>query len=278
MKQNSSILFHVMPKILRFRYPILVWATLLCTLGAVWGAEKPEYLSSFDPAKGFRPAQRDLTEIYLELAGSLEYYGSPEPYLRHAAAEHSRIEGLYRQKFGKEPTSFRPAYLDDAYIDGLSRNWEHLSSKLGLSSYTKEIGNEMRDAIKGTRGTGTIIVDMLNRHQAAVFDAMDGKGGKDASFSSLREELTQRLELNAAPKNYENYEVARRDAISFVRGIQGMTEKLYARIDQALKPTDSERIKTFLTSVFMDVGEMADSELEAGISEWALQRASTAAK
>src|SRR5579862_5578741 len=101
--------------------PLLAWLILGSLSAAADPQTRPEYLQSFDPAKGFKPAQRDLTEIFLQLAGSLEYYGSPEPYLRHVASEHKRIEALYRQKFGKNPTSFRPAYVDDAYIDGLAK-------------------------------------------------------------------------------------------------------------------------------------------------------------
>src|SRR5260370_39898140 len=105
------------------------------------GAEKPEYLASFDPAKGFKPAQRDLTEIFLQLAGSLESYGSPVPYLRHVAAQHHRVENLYRRKFGKAPASFRPDYMTDEYINKVAKNWDLLSSKMGLEAYAEEFGN-----------------------------------------------------------------------------------------------------------------------------------------
>jgi len=240
-------------------------------------ADQPEYIASFDPAKGFKPAQRDLTEIFLQLAGSLEYYGSPEPYLRHVAAEHARIEALYRQKFGKEPKSFRPAYMDDAYINSLVKNWNFLSPKLGLEAFAKNVGNTMRDAIKGTRGTGTIIVEIFNRHQTKVFDQMAGKETTDASFEALRAELIQCLELNKSSVAEEHYEIPRRDAVSFALGIQGSTLKLFKRLDQGLKPADAGRIKTYLTSVFMDVGEMAQSEVQAGISEWGFSKISTAA-
>ena len=198
--------------------------------------------------------------------------------MRHVAAEHARIETLYRQKFGKAPKSYRPAYLDDAYIDSLAKNWNFLSPKLGLDPFAKEVGNDMREAIKGTRGTGTIIVDILNRHQTRVFDQIAGKGGQGADFESLRAELFTRLELNKASVSEGRYEVAQRDAVSYGIIIHGVTMKLFAKLDQSLKPADADRIKTFLTSVFMDVGEMAQSELQAGISEWALAKRSTAAK
>lgn len=87
------------------------------------GTDRPEYLDSFDQAKGFKPAQRDLTEVFLQIAGSLENYGSPVPYLQHMATEHLRIEALYQQKKGKAPRSYRPAYMTDAYLAKLAANW-----------------------------------------------------------------------------------------------------------------------------------------------------------
>jgi hypothetical protein len=281
MKQNSSILFHFMrqiPKSCYCRAVCTVIVAFLPLFPAVRAADKPEYLASFDSAKGFKPAQRDLTEIFLQIAGSLEYYGSPVPYLRHVAAEHTRIDALYRQKFGKEPKSFRPAYMTDDYIDGLAKNWDFLSPKLGLDPFAKEIGNDMREAIKGTRGTGTIIVDILNRHQNKVFDQIAGKSGRGAEFESLRSELVTRLELDKSNVSEGHYEVARRDAVSYGIIMHGVTMKLFTKLDQSLKPADAERIKTFLSSVFMDTGELAQSELQSGISEWAFGKMSTAAK
>ena len=247
-------------------------------LSVLTAAEKPEYLGSFNPANGFKPAQRDLTEIFLQLAGSLEEYGSPAPYLRHIAQEHARIEALYRRKFGTEPKSCRPAHMTDEYINRLAATWNLLSPKLGLTPFAKEVGNMMRDSIKGTRGTGTIIVEIFNQHQARVFDEMTGKGGKGADFESLRSELVRRLELDKATVSEGRYEVARRDAVRCAIIIHGITTKLFAKIDQGLKPADARRIKAVITSVFLDVGEMAQSELQAGISERAFGRISTAAK
>lgn len=252
---------------------------LLVLLSTIAGAaDRPEYLDSFDPAKGFKPAQRDLTEVFLQLAGSLEAYGSPVPYLRHVAAEHQRIENLYRQRSGKEPTSFRPSYLTDEYINKLAENWDLLSPKLGLDPLAKDTGNSMRDAIKGTRGTGTILVDIFNRHQAKVFDAMTGKRSEGADFGALRSELCTRLELNKAKVSEQGYEIPRRDAVAFSLNIEAIVKKLYDRLDHALKPADATRVKTYITSVFMDVGTAAHSELQAGISEWAFGSLSTARK
>lgn len=250
----------------------------ISALGFAAAAEKAEYLDSFDPTRGFKPAQRDLTEVFLQIAGSLEQYGSPEPYMRHMAKEHARIEALYQRKYGTAPKSSRPDYMTDEYINRLSANWNTLSPKLGLEPFTRDIGHMMRDAIKGTRGTGTIIVGIFNQHQTRVFDKMAGKETQAADFETLKAQLITRLELDKKRVDEERYEIARRDAVSFALGIQGVTLKLFKRLDEALKPADAGRIKTVLTSVFMDVGQMAESELEAGVAEWAISRPSTAAK
>jgi hypothetical protein len=245
MKQNSSIVFHPTRKSLRNRYRLHLFAAILAAavlpVANAHSADRPEYFESFDPAKGFKPAQRDLTEIFLQLAGSLESYGSPEPYLRHVLAEHSRIENLYRRKFGKPPTSYRPNYITDAYIDRFVGNWNLLSPKFGLEPYAKAVGHTMREAIKGTRGTGTIIIDIFNRHQTKVFDAMAGKKVPDADFDALRAELVTRLELDKTSVNEEGYEMSRRDAVSYAIIIHGVTMKLFARMDQGVSPTDSSK-------------------------------------
>ena len=276
MKQNSSILFHSMGKSLKNRFHVALFAVGLCFFASASASDKPEYLASFDPAKGFKPAQRDLTEIFLQLAGSLEYYGSPVPYLRHVQQENARIAGLHQEKYGHPPKVFRPAYMTDKYLDRFAANWETLSPKLGLESYTKEVGNTMRDAIVGTRGTGTIIVEILNEHQARVFNAMAGKSTKGADFETLRLQFVKRLELDKKSVDEEKYQIPRRDAISFALAIHGITMKLFKRLDDGLNPADADRVKTVITSMFMDVGEMAQSELEAGISEWAINQSSTA--
>ena len=103
-------------------------------------ADKPEYFASFDPAKGFKPAQTDLTEVFLQIAGSLECYGSPEPYLRHMKAEHARIETKYHQRFGRESRAYWPAYMTDEYFEQFAANWKMMAPKLGLEVLTKHTG------------------------------------------------------------------------------------------------------------------------------------------
>ena len=237
----------------------------------------PEYLQSFDPKKGFKPAQKDLTEIFLQIAGSLEFYGSPEPYLRHMASEHTRIAAKYQTKYGKIGRSFRPAQMTDQYIDTLSTSWKLLSPKFGLDAFAKEIGDAMRDGIQGTRGTGTIVVAIFNEHQSLAFDAMAGKGNQPGDFEALKATLVTRLELDKARVDDRDYSVPQRDAVRSALIIRGMLARLFKKIDDGLKPADAERVKTVVTNIIFSVGEMAHSELEVGLAEWAVEKSSTAA-
>ena len=86
--------------------------------------------------------------------------------------------------------------MTDDYLNRFAVNWNFLSPKLGLDSFAKEVGNTMRDAINGTRGTGTMIVEILNDHQTKVFNSMTGKGTDGSDFDALKSELITRLELD----------------------------------------------------------------------------------
>jgi hypothetical protein len=256
----------------------VVFLVIFSGQGNGFAQDKPEYLQSFDPAKGFKPAQADLTEIYLQIAGSLEYYGSPVPYMQHMKAEHLRIQAKYQQKFGGTPKSYLPANMTDQYLDRYISNWNVLSPKLGLNPYAQDVGHMMRLAIKGTWNTGTIVVDIFNQHQAKVFSAMSGKSDDAADFDALKSELVKRLELDNENVNEEKYEVPRRDAISFAFGIKGVTMKLFKRLDESLIPEDAQKIERGFTAMLMDIGRMAESELEAAIAERALDNQLSAAK
>ncbi len=252
------------------------WLVSACQIALA--AEVPEYLKSFDPAKGFKPAQSDLTEVFLQLAGSLEYYGSPEPYLRHTKAEHVRIQEQYRQRFRIEPKDYCPAYMTDAYVNRLTANWKILAPKLGLDALAKDIGNLMRDAINGTRGNGTMLVEIFNQHQAKVYAAMTGKESEPADFDVLKSELITRLYLDKTSIDDRNFKTAERDAVGFTIPIRGDVLALFKKIDASQKPADADRIKAAIVSVFIDVGRMAQSELEVSLAEHALDRQATAKK
>ena len=103
----------------------------------------------FNPAQGFKPAQPNLTKIVLQMAGSLECHGTPEPYLRHVISEHKRIDALYKAATGKDGTN-RPAYLNDDYVEKLVRNWNQMARPLALDGFSKQSGRNMRYAILGS--------------------------------------------------------------------------------------------------------------------------------
>jgi hypothetical protein len=99
---------------------------------------------------------------------------------------------------------------------------------------------------------------------------MAGGAASAADFDSLKSELFNRLELDEPDVNEERYEIPRRDAVSYAVVIRGITVKLFntARCQPKTggrgehQSGDYERIR--------GLGRMAQSELEAGIAEWAL--------
>lgn len=252
--------------------PLIVAISLLAiapSIEAQTRSASTEYLRFFNPAQGFKPAQTSLTQIFLQIAGSLEYYGSPVPYLRYIQAEELRIAAKYKAKTGRTMKSHRPAQMTDAYIGQLIENWNLLSPQLGLESFAKEAGLCAREAIRGTRDTGTIIVDALNQHQDSIAAGMEG--GKKASFEELRTMLFQQLEWGKKAVDEEGYETARRDAVSYAFIFKGIRSKLYAKLDAGLPHGKSPTIKAAIDSVFLDLGHLAQTELELGVIESALR-------
>jgi hypothetical protein len=285
MKQNSRILFHGMRKLLINSYlhkskrAASAFALLLfCVFGSVaMAADKPEYLASFDPAKGFKPAQSDLTEIFLQIAGSLEHYGSPEPYLRHMKAERERMEAKYRQRFDGASKAYWPVYVDDVYFERVGANWKLLEPKLKLESLAKNTGHLIRDAInRDRRNGGATLTGILNQHQARVRTAMIGKGIETADFDALKAELTLRLGLDKAVAHKENTSLAQSTALDCVNAVRADFARRFAALDAGLKPADAEHIKAVLSSLCTDVGRMAEAELETAIAEQALDQTTEA--
>ena len=137
------------PKSLIFRYLAIFSAVLFVALNTVRAEESPPYASYFNPQVGFKPAQVDFAAIFLQLAGSLEFYGTPEPYVRHVMAEHTRIAAKYQAAKGKDGDS-RPEYLTDKYVETMLGNWKKLTPGLALDSLCRESGRNMRYAIKGS--------------------------------------------------------------------------------------------------------------------------------
>ena len=254
MKQNSSILFHTMPKSLRNRDRLTVAAVAIslavCLFGNTAAADKPEYLNSSDPEKAFASGRRDLRAIFLQIGGSLESYSSPLPYLRHVASEHDRIVRLYAEKYHRTPRITRPAYLDDAYLDRLAGNWDLLGPKLGLGDFSKAIGRLIRQSIEEAPDSTAI---------ASIF-AEDEKQTASQDLASRLADLGRSSATSS--KNPD-----RQAEPSAAGQIQNLTDQLFSRIDKVLNPRDAERVKTVLKSIFADVTRMAEVELEEVIAE-----------
>ncbi len=149
--------------------------------------------------KGFKPAQTNLTEIFLQLAGSLEHHGSPEPYIRHIQAEHKRISALYEQKTGDSHKGRMPSYMTEEYLNRFIANWNALSPKLGLDQLAKDAARCARNAIQGPQDTGTFVIEILNHHQEEVVSTMKGKS-QNGTFERLRATLATELEFTPGTK------------------------------------------------------------------------------
>ena len=147
----------------------------------------------------FKRAQTDLSGVFLQLAASLEHYGSPEPYLRHMKKEHERIEAKYFAKHGRKQESYCPPYMTDQYIDKLAANWNKLSPKLGLDNLTRRCARHARLAILGNDGKGTILITTFNQHQSRVFKEMAGKTKRQTGFDELRKLVEPRLKTGIIP-------------------------------------------------------------------------------
>lgn len=235
-------------------------------------AQQPEYLQYFDPAKGFKPATANLTAIVLQLAGSLECYGSPEPYIRHVQQEHARVARLYEQKTGKTFSSRTPPHMTDVYIDCLVKNWNTLAPLLELDSFTKEIGRCIREGTMGTRLSGTIVVGICNEHQKQVVACMANPSLPAAGFDQLKFRLAHDLEFDRPELDTTGYEIPRRDAVSYAAVIDGKFKKLSQKIDASIKPEKASMIKDGISGIFIDLGYLAQSELEIAILEMALRQ------
>lgn len=222
-------------------------------LPAIAGAaEWPENLDTFDPAKGFKPAQRDLTQIFLQLAGSLEYYGSPVPYLRHVAAEDTRVEKLYAKSQGKH-TSIRPEFLSDDALDQFSKNWNHLASKLQLDALGKQVGSSIRASLSVAQETSTPFGLLVEQEQKSVHNRVvgNGEGDQPNAINQAIDKLGQETD-------------------SPFHSVRERIDHICAALDKGLSKTDAERVKSFINDTLSNIGLAADSELEAGYVDWAI--------
>ena len=158
-------------------------------------ATSPAYVAFYNPAAGFKPAQPSLTQIFLQIAGSLEYSGSPEGYIRHMQQEHARISKKFSASTGQSHVSRLPAHMTPEYLDRLVSNWKVLSPKLGLEELAMEAGRCTRKAIRGTSDKGTVVITIFNEHQAIVANAMEKGIWEGADYEHLQSRLEAELEL-----------------------------------------------------------------------------------
>lgn len=133
------------PLIIRY----LLWIFPIFAPLIAAAAEPKAIASDFDPQKGFKPAQRSLQPIFLQMGGSFEAYGTPANYLRHVNAEAKRVEAAWLKAKGK-PAKFRPEYFTDQYVEKLITGWNQMAPVLALESFTRNSGRQMRYAIMGT--------------------------------------------------------------------------------------------------------------------------------
>jgi hypothetical protein len=162
---------------LKFRYFRSIGITfaallLLSPFDSAKSGEPPPYAEHFNPANGFKPAQRNLTAVFLQMAGSLEHFGTPEPYMRHVLAEHARIDARYKKATGKDGSS-RPGYFTEEYVQKLVKNWNNMAPALSLETFAKKSGQNMRYALMGswnmTIGEKLAVEDKLSPAEAATY-------------------------------------------------------------------------------------------------------------
>jgi len=232
----------------------------------------PPYLAHYNPTKGFKPAQPNLTEIFLQIAGSLECHGSPELYLRHMQKEHARVSKLYEAKTGKKHVGRMPSHMSDAYLDLMVKNWNTLSPPLKLDPFAKEIGRCAREGIMGTRLSGTYAIQIFNEHQRAVDAWMKGQSSAPAGFEELRQRMEKELLFGKLGGSAEGLETSLRDAVSYALTI---TDRLWRKSEEVrsiAEPDKAAEVNQGLKEFFLDLGYLAQSELEIGILESALSQ------
>ncbi len=216
------------PRVLIFRY----FATAALLLGffpnKAGAAEPQPYAGHFNPDEGFKPAQRSFQKIFLQMAGSFEANGTPEPYFRHVVAEYVRIDAKYKKATGKG-VSCRHDYFTDEYIEKLIRNWNNMAKPLSLEPLVRQSGRDMRYAIMGswnmTIPEKLSVEDKLTAAEAATYRDLLGKqwfeksdfptlqafyadgGGYDKLSELGKSQLSKRTHLGTMPSEKRSVEI-----------------------------------------------------------------------
>ena len=193
-------MFHIHPNRSSLRksfFAVVILLVSTATSPLSLGQEKAGFV--------FKPADTSLALVFQQMAGSLEHYGTPVPYLRHILAEHERIEALYYKKKGKKPRSYKPDWLTTEYIAKLEKNWAKLSPKLGLDGFARRSGKRINAAIDSEN---SFVIELCNAHQKQVFEKMVGRGKGNPNYAKFREEFLARLKSDSVIDHQARVEFA----------------------------------------------------------------------
>jgi hypothetical protein len=239
-----------------------------CGVTASSAAEPQPYAEHFDPAKGFKPAQRSFQPIFLQMAGSLEHYGTPANYLRHVAKETKRVEAAWLKAKGK-PATFRPAYFTDEYIEKLITGWNHMAPVLALESFSWNSGRHVRFAMLGswnaTPAELAALETKLTPKEAAEYQRFVGKpffkkpdlaalekfyedgNGYDKLSYSAKEEMSKRIERGIMPPNERDADIKSWEGGTMILAIlREHQEKSLAGIEGKAKPVNADDLRDSL--------------------------------
>jgi cytochrome c556 len=158
--------------------------------------------------------------------------------------------------------------MTDDYLALFAKNWDFLAPKLGLKSLTMDIGREMRAGITGTQGEAVTIVTIFQAHQKSVLESMAGNSDGQAEFDTLKSKIMIQFDQAQTDDSDPSTPETKQPLAAIRRRIS----TLFGALDNGLSPADASKVKTALTSMFTDVGRMAQSELEASNVEWALRQ------
>lgn len=238
---------------------------ILCLVSQLSADTPPGYLRDYNPESGFKPSQTNLTNIFLQVAGSLEHHGSPEPYIRHMQSEHKRISALFEQKTGKT-TSRMPSHMTDEYTEKFIANWNALSPKLGLDKLAREAGRCAREAIQGPDDKGTVIIHILNSHQDEVLKTMQNKG-ENGVFENLRSMLASELEFIKSDASTIKPRI--RVLVSHEQSLTKAEREQYQTLlmKERFLPSDNKTLETFYKGPYDKLTEQGKAEMSKRV--WA---------
>jgi hypothetical protein len=93
-----------------------------------------------------------------------------------------------------------------------------------------------------------------------------------ADFEVLWAKLAGELEFDKPKIDLTGYETARRDAVSYAIIFRDVRTELFEKVEKSLSSTDAARVQTAIDGVFLELGRLAQAELELGILESSLKK------